>query len=62
MAAMYLGSVLGATLAARIGAADLAAWALVPAVLALVLTEWIATRTAARKTPSSAQADVCSVA
>ena len=63
MAAMYLGSAVGAALGgalltAGIGAADLAAWALVPAVLALALTCWIATR----RTPVSAQAEACSVA
>ncbi|WP_309082207.1 MFS transporter [Zhihengliuella sp.] len=67
MAAMYLGSAVGAALGgalltAGIGAADLAAWALIPAVLALALTAWIATRAAARKAPESAQAEACSVA
>ncbi|MBF7054102.1 MFS transporter [Halomonas sp. KAO] len=48
MAAIYLGSAVGAALGgalltAGIGAADLAAWALIPAVLALALTGWITT-------------------
>lgn len=50
MAAMYLGSAVGAALGGALltadtGAADLAAWALFPAMLALVLTGWIATKT-----------------
>ncbi|MFF3538054.1 MFS transporter [Streptomyces sp. NPDC002466] len=66
MAAMYLGSAVGAALGgalltAGIRAADLAAWALVPAVLALALTGWIATRAAARRAPDPAQAEACSV-
>lgn len=67
MAAMYLGSAVGAALGgalltAGIGAADLAAWALIPAVLALALTAWIATHAAARRRPESAQVEACSVA
>lgn len=49
MAAMYLGSAVGAALGSNLltagtEAVDLAAWALVPAVLALALTGWIALR------------------
>ncbi|WP_309105260.1 MFS transporter [Microbacterium sp.] len=67
MAAMYLGSAVGAALGAAlltagVGAADLAAWALLPAVLALALTAWIATRATVRKAPESAQVEACSVA
>ncbi|EAM2945595.1 MFS transporter [Salmonella enterica] len=60
MAAMYLGSAVGAALGgalltAGIGAADLAAWALIPAVLALALTGWITTR----RSLDSAQVTAC---
>lgn len=70
MAAMYLGSAVGAALGGALltsgsRAADLAAWALAPALLALALTGWIATRVAARRTPRPAQAEAeteaCSV-
>jgi DHA1 family inner membrane transport protein len=49
MAAMYLGSAVGSALGSSLltagtNAVDLAAWALVPAVLALVLTMWITLR------------------
>lgn len=49
MAAMYLGSAVGSALGSNLLGAgtspvDLAAWALVPAVLALVLTIWITVR------------------
>lgn len=67
MAAMYLGSAIGAALGGALlttgtGPADLAAWALIPAVLALALTAWIATRAVARRTPDSAQVEACSAA
>lgn len=54
MAAMYLGSAVGAALGgalltAGIAAADLTVWALIPAVLGLALTGWVAAKTAPRK-------------
>ncbi|MGW0484132.1 MFS transporter [Nonomuraea sp. NPDC003214] len=67
MAAMYLGSAAGAALGgglltAGTGPADLAAWALVPAVLALALTGWIAVRTAGRGSPGPVTAPACETA
>ncbi|WP_219509200.1 MFS transporter [Nonomuraea ceibae] len=64
MAAMYLGSAAGAALGGALltagtGPADLAAWALVPAVLALALTGWIAVRTAGRRSPRPVTAPAC---
>lgn len=49
MAAMYLGSAVGSALGSSLltagtSAADLAAWAVIPAALGLILTEWIALR------------------
>ncbi|MFC4333794.1 MFS transporter [Salininema proteolyticum] len=64
MAAMYLGSAVGAALGGALltagtGPADLAAWALVPAALGLLLTTWIAARAAARRKPEPATALAC---
>ncbi|MFC8623177.1 MFS transporter [Streptomyces anulatus] len=64
MAAMYLGSAVGAALGGALltagtGPADLAAWALAPAVLAVALTSWIATRTPARQSSEPAQTAAC---
>ncbi|MFC9856354.1 MULTISPECIES: MFS transporter [unclassified Streptomyces] len=64
MAAMYLGSAVGAALGGALltagtSPADLAAWALAPAVLAVALTSWIATRAAARQAPEPAQTAAC---
>lgn len=61
MAAVYLGSAVGAALggallAAGVGAADLAGWALIPAVLALALTGWVAARGVRH---NAAKADTC---
>lgn len=65
MAAMYLGSAVGAALGGALltagtGAADPAAWALLPATLGLVLTGWIATM--ARKRRRVIGNAVCAVA
>lgn len=62
MAAMYLGSAAGAAigsslLTAGAGAADLAAWALLPALLALVLTVWIAFAGPRRPTASASTSE-----
>ncbi|MFE1364280.1 MFS transporter [Streptomyces anulatus] len=64
MAAMYLGSAVGAALGGALltagaGPADLAAWALAPAVLAVALTSWIATGAPARQAPEPAQTAAC---
>ncbi|WP_331763460.1 MFS transporter [Streptomyces anulatus] len=64
MAAMYLGSAVGAALGGALltagtGPADLAAWALAPAVLAVALTSWIATRAPARQASEPAQTAAC---
>ncbi|MFJ3608470.1 MFS transporter [Streptomyces anulatus] len=64
MAAMYLGSAAGAALGGALltagaGPADLAAWALAPAVLAVALTSWIATRAPARQASEPAQTAAC---
>lgn len=66
MAAMYLGSAAGAAigsslLAAGTDAADLAAWALLPAVLALALTSWIAFAKLRRSTTSARTSEHCTV-
>ena len=66
MAAMYLGSAAGAAigsslLAAGTDAADLAAWALLPAVLALALTSWIAFAKLRRSTTSARTSEDCTV-
>ena len=64
MAAMYLGSAVGSALGSSLltagtDAADLAAWALIPAVLALVLTAWIAFARRRRESPQQAETVAC---
>lgn len=60
MAAMYLGSAVGSALGSSLltagtDAADLAAWALFPAVLALVLAAWIAFARLRKESPQQAE-------
>lgn len=67
MAAMYLGSAVGAAigsslLAAGADAADLAAWALLPALLALALTAWIALAWLRRPTAPVRTSEDCKAA
>ena len=66
MAAMYLGSAVGAAvgsslLAAGTDATDLAAWALVPAVLALTLTASIAFARLRRRQPQHVDDALCKI-
>lgn len=66
MAAMYLGSAVGSALGSSLltagtDAADLAAWALIPAVLALALTAWIAFPRLRKGSPQQAEAVACEV-
>lgn len=66
MAAMYLGSAVGAAvgsslLAAGTDATDLAAWALVPAVLALTLTASIAFARLRRRQPQHVDDALCEI-
>ncbi|MGO2863631.1 MAG: MFS transporter [Brevibacterium sp.] len=64
MAAMYLGSAVGSALGSSLltagtNAADLAAWALIPAALALALTAWIAFTSLRRGSPQQAETVAC---
>lgn len=64
MAAMYLGSAVGSALGSSLltagtNAADLAAWALIPAALALALTAWIAFTRLRRGSPQQAETVAC---
>lgn len=66
MAAMYLGSAVGAALGGALltagtGASGLAAWALIPAALALILMGWIAAKTVKRRTLVTVAAHECTV-
>lgn len=63
MAAMYLGSAIGSSLlTAGTDAADLAAWALLPALLALALTAWIAFARLRRPTAPARTSEDCTAA
>ncbi|MBB1245896.1 MFS transporter [Streptomyces durbertensis] len=64
MAAMYLGSAVGAALGGALltagtAPASLVAWALVPTGLAVALTAWIAARTVARRNTEPATVPAC---
>lgn len=65
MAAMYLGSAAGAAvgsslLAAGTAPADLAAWALTPAVIALIFTGAISKSLPGRTVPATIKTSICS--